>query len=161
MNRLLSFLFQNNDSPDLIIELIRAVRVLSERNVRAMIVVDLNSFIEKENQTIDAIELANQFINKKRESIVIRYKKIVDFNITPPFPANVHYHNLSNGELACLGISQNTGQISLYIDDNGKISLAYQNSIKLDLKSTQVEKIIKAIIKPSGSQAEVLAVSSS
>ncbi len=161
MNRLLSFLFNQRNQTTFLTELVRAARVLSKKNISGILVVDMASVKNDQPSLINSIELVSNFVRKKRESLVIEGQQIVDSNITPPFPENIYYHSLTDRQLACLGISQTREDFAILVEKDGKISLAYQSSIKTDLNSAQLESIIRTITNSSYEQKKVLAVSSS
>lgn len=146
---LLSFLFKQKKI-NYLTEIKRAVRILSKKSIEMIIVIErgqpLNLIIPDQvsNLSLSAeniIELAKN----KQGPIVISRDRIAATECLLPFPENIFFSQLTDSQLACLGVSQLSDAVSIVVSEGGRIALSCFNSIKTNLSIGEFDQLIDNI----------------
>ncbi len=130
-------------------EIARAIRILANKKEKAVLVVygDLlslnnNDELDQTGDRITAQNIIKKVVINNEKYLSISSKTIEGIKFQFPFPTKVYHQNLTNSQLACLGVSQETDNIAIAISESGQISIAYQNSIRTDISYPRLEAIL-------------------
>jgi hypothetical protein len=147
--KLFSFLFkQKTTGQKSFLEIARAIRILADKKEKAVLVVDgdllsLNhGDLDQTGDRITAQNIIEKVVTDNEKYLSISSKTIKGIKFQLPFPTKVYHQNLTNSQLACLGVSQETDNIAVAISEDGQISIAYQNSIRTDISYPRLEAIL-------------------
>lgn len=143
---ILPFLFKRKNSQKAFLEITRAIRVLASQSSPSILVIDskiINGTVF--NHGISAEAIVGKFVIDRAKSLLITNKELRKIDQKLPFPDRVYYKSLSDSQLACLGVAQKTNNLAIHTSLAGKISIAYQNSIKIDLSFGDFMRIFNLI----------------
>ncbi len=133
---MLSFLFNQKDKFDPLLEIFRAVRLMSKKQLSGAIAIEdkerLGKYLRAKNISKDLLaeNIVKEVQKTSPKGLVVDLDNIKKVNVDFPYPVKNFQPDLTDLELGALGLSQLTDAIILIVNRDGSISLANRSFVQ-------------------------------